>query len=353
MKRLMVRLLNRLGYLSFSLLKLVKSLWIREYTDFRLILEQSDEIHYFYIKSSTQRLAARIFLCSCIAIIFTISSLSIYSIVSTWRYDELASSKLDAEKKRKEAFEALKALSDEPQNFSEETSQSRLIDMAHKYKDDLNKMHKLVSFSKLEFARANKTLEAGLKASGMSFKEIEKVKKSVSKTLLASIDGVNDIPSTNASKDLTNNILQNKALISFISSFPAKPPVSYAIKTSKFGPRIHPITGRFVVHEGLDYVPTIDLNARSVNSGTVESVKLYDHGYGKTVTVLHTNGIRTSYSHLALVLVNPGQKIIEGTPVGKIGNTGLSTGTHLHFEIMNNKTKINPSIIMAMSKNVQ
>jgi hypothetical protein len=49
----------------------------------------------------------------------------------------------------------------------------------------------------------------------------------------------------------------------------------------------------------------------------------------------------------------PGQKIIEGTTVGKIGNTGLSTGTHLHFEIMNNKTKINPSIIMAMSKNVQ
>ena len=234
----MVKLLNRLVYLSFSLSKLVKNLWVREYTDFRLILEQSDEIHYFYIKSNTQRLAARIFLCSCLAIILTITSLSIYSILSTWRYDELASSKLEADRKRKEAFEVLKALSDDPQNFSEETSQLKLIDMAQKYKDDLNKMHKLVNFSKLEFARANKTLEAGLKASGMSFREIEKVKKGMSERLLASNDGLKEIPSVNASKELTKNILQNKALISFISSFPAKPPVSYGIKTSKFGPRI-------------------------------------------------------------------------------------------------------------------
>ena len=349
----MTSLLLRLGYSSFSPLKLVKRLWVQDYNDFRLILEHSDELHYFYIKSNTQRLAVRIFLCACLLIIFTISSLSIYSILSIWRYEKLESSKLEAEQKRNEAFEALKALSNEPQNFSEEISQSRLLEIAHKYKNDLNKMHALINLSKLEIARANKTLEVGLKASGMTWKEIETVKKSVSEKLLASNDGINEMPSANTSTGLRKSLLENKALNSFISSFPARAPVSYAIKTSKFGPRIHPITGRLLVHEGLDYVPTIDLYARSVIAGTVESVKFDDHGYGKIVTVLHTNGIRTSYSHLASVSVNRGQKIIQGTAVGKIGNTGLSTGTHLHFEIMNNKTKINPSIIMAMSKNVQ
>lgn len=349
----MISLPSISDYSSFSPFNLVKSLWVRDYKDFRLILEQSDELHYFYIRSNTQRLLVRVFLCACLAVILTISSLSIYSVVSIWRYEKLVSSKVHAEQKRKEAFEALKALSNEPQNLSEDVSDSRLIEMARNYKNDLNKTKDLLKFSNLEIARANKTLELGLKASGMSYKEIEMVKKDVSERFLLNNDATNENSSARIPESLNKTLLLNKKLNSFISSFPSTAPVSYAIISSKFGPRFHPIKGKSLFHSGLDYVPTIDFYAKSTLAGTVEAVNFDDHGYGNTVTLMHSNDIKTSYSHLSSVFVKPGQKITQGTSVGKIGNTGLSSGTHLHFEIMNNKTKINPSIIMAMSKNVQ
>jgi len=353
----MISLASKLDYSSYSPIKLVKSLWGHEYTDFRLIFEQSDELHYFYIKSNTQRLVARCLVCACLAIIFTITALSLHSSLSIWRYEKLVTSKIEAEKKRKEAFEALADLSDEPQTFSEEIPQSRLLAIAHKYKDDLNKMHHLVEFSTLELARANRTLELGLKASGMSWNDIERIEKNISAKHLASGGPANEItldaPSTKMSEDYKKSLVKNEALNSFLSSFPTTAPVSHATTSSKFGPRIHPVTGKLSLHEGLDYVPTSDLYARNVLAGTVETIVFDNHGYGNLVTVSHSNGIRTLYGHLSLVSVKLGQKIIKGTPIGKIGNTGLSTGTHLHFEIAENNTKTNPSIIMAMAKNVQ
>lgn len=326
---------------------------MREYKDFRLILEQSDELHYFYIRSNMQRLLVRVFICACLAITLTISGLSIYSVVSIWRYDKLESSRVHAEQKRKEAFEALKALSNDPQNLSEDFEDSSLIEMAHKYKNDLNKTKALLKFSNLEIARANKTLELGLKASGMSWKEIEMLKRDVSNKLILNNDSTNENSSVGISESLEKTLSNNKKLNSFISSFPATAPVDYAIISSKFGPRFHPIKGKSLIHNGLDYVPTIDFYAKSALAGTVESVKFDSHGYGNIITLMHSNNIKTSYSHLSSVLVKPGQIITQGTSVGKIGSTGLSSGTHLHFEIMSNTTKINPSIIMAMSKNVQ
>ena len=100
-------------------------------------------------------------------------------------------------------------------------------------------------------------------------------------------------------------------------------------------------------------MPSFDQYAKSVLSGVVEIVKNDPEGYGNMVVVAHSDGVKTLYGHLAYVSVTQGQKVEKGVVLGKIGNTGLSTGTHLHFEIMVKDTKVNPSIIMAMAKNVQ
>jgi len=68
---------------------------------------------------------------------------------------------------------------------------------------------------------------------------------------------------------------------------------------------------------------------------------------------LHPNNVRTLYAHLDSILVERGQKVYESQTLGKIGNTGFSTGRHLHYEVSVDGVKVNPSIITAMAKNVQ
>jgi murein DD-endopeptidase MepM/ murein hydrolase activator NlpD len=106
------------------------------------------------------------------------------------------------------------------------------------------------------------------------------------------------------------------------------------------------------IHEGIDYSPSFDDNAKTVLPGIVESVTYDAKGYGKMVLVDHLNGVKTLYGHLSSVSVHQGQHLSDGEMLGKIGSSGLSTGKHLHFEIIYNNNKLNPSIIMAMAKYV-
>jgi murein DD-endopeptidase MepM/ murein hydrolase activator NlpD len=71
------------------------------------------------------------------------------------------------------------------------------------------------------------------------------------------------------------------------------------------------------------------------------------------VTVQHAFGFKTLYGHLSKILVKPGQKVEAGTVVGIVGNTGSSTGTHLHYEIAIDNDKLNPLLAMELAKNVQ
>ena len=78
----------------------------------------------------------------------------------------------------------------------------------------------------------------------------------------------------------------------------------------------------------------------------------WEKGYGKLIKIKHDFGYETRYAHLSKISVNVGQKISQGDRIGKMGNTGRSTGTHLHYEIRRNGKPINPMKYIRARQNV-
>lgn len=113
--------------------------------------------------------------------------------------------------------------------------------------------------------------------------------------------------------------------------------------TSKYGERLHPITGEKSFHTGIDIAGSIGDQVVASLSGKVVSAGWYNSVYGNVVIINHGNNIQTFYAHLNEVLVEKGQEIIAGSSIGKMGSTGLSTGAHLHFEIRINGEHVDPS----------
>lgn len=101
--------------------------------------------------------------------------------------------------------------------------------------------------------------------------------------------------------------------------------------TSRFGWRTHPITGSRRFHSGIDIGAPMGAPVVAAGSGTIVSAG-WIGGYGKTIIIQHNGVHQTLYGHLSEVFVQPGQRIEQGTVIGRVGSTGNSTGPHLHFE---------------------
>lgn len=111
-------------------------------------------------------------------------------------------------------------------------------------------------------------------------------------------------------------------------------PVKNARLTSKYGYRTHPITGEYKFHNGIDLAAPTGTPVLSVASGTV--VKTWsDSLNGNAISIKHDNGYTSGYAHLHTINVEPGQRVSKGQKIGEIGNTGASTGAHLHLTIRN------------------
>jgi len=112
--------------------------------------------------------------------------------------------------------------------------------------------------------------------------------------------------------------------------------------TSPFGYRMHPIRGRVIFHEGIDFSGPMGEPVYSASNGTVESVQRAFFGYGNMVVIDHGFGYKTKYAHLKTILVAEGQHINRGDQLGTLGNSGLSTGPHLHYEVLLRNKHVNP-----------
>jgi len=112
---------------------------------------------------------------------------------------------------------------------------------------------------------------------------------------------------------------------------------------SGFGMRRHPILGYYRMHTGIDWSAPTGTPIIAVASGVVEKAG-WSGGYGKQTIIRHTNGYETSYSHQSRIAggVVPGARVRQGQIIGYVGTTGLSTGAHLHFELIVNGTKVDP-----------
>jgi murein DD-endopeptidase MepM/ murein hydrolase activator NlpD len=118
-------------------------------------------------------------------------------------------------------------------------------------------------------------------------------------------------------------------------------PVSPVAVTSLFGKRIHPITKRYSPHLGVDLAAESGQLVSAAARGTVLSAE-WSGGYGLRVEIQHAGGVITRYGHLSQLLVEPGVVVDKGDPLGLAGNTGLSTGPHLHFELIRNGRPVDP-----------
>ena len=121
-------------------------------------------------------------------------------------------------------------------------------------------------------------------------------------------------------------------------------PTSNTKITSKFGPR------RRRMHNGLDVKVYIGDTIRAAFSGKVRMVKYERRGYGQYVVIRHDNGLETVYGHLSKQLVKEDQYVEAGEVIGLGGNTGRSTGSHLHFETRFLGQAINPALLFDFEK---
>jgi murein DD-endopeptidase MepM/ murein hydrolase activator NlpD len=162
--------------------------------------------------------------------------------------------------------------------------------------------------------------------------------------------------------DLLNNFdklerqiqVQNKSfdeveeLVSFIDDYyAAKPgirPISRKDElfiSSYYGRRFHPVYKRYKMHHGIDYAAQIGTPVYATGKGVVKAAH-YQSGYGKVIKINHGFGYLSVYAHLSKYIVSKGDTIKRGQLIGYVGNTGVSTGPHLHYEIRKNNRTQNP-----------
>lgn len=119
------------------------------------------------------------------------------------------------------------------------------------------------------------------------------------------------------------------------------PVASYVYVSSRFGPRIHPITGEKKNHTGLDIASNQGTTVYASDGGSV-TLAGWNGGYGNCIMIDHGNGYVTLYGHLSSISVSQGQSVSQGDVIGAVGSTGNSTGPHLHFEVLKDGSRIDP-----------
>lgn len=111
--------------------------------------------------------------------------------------------------------------------------------------------------------------------------------------------------------------------------------------TSGFGYRIHPVTGRREFHYGIDIAGPQGTPIKAFANGTVTRAQ-FSGGFGNMIEINHGGGLTTVYAHLSRINVQRGDRVSVGQQIGLMGSTGVSTGSHLHFEVRRWGTPVNP-----------
>ncbi len=145
------------------------------------------------------------------------------------------------------------------------------------------------------------------------------------------------------SYDAIEHLAKNK--MDMLASIPAILPVSLSNKavrfSSSFGYRIHPIYKTVKLHSGMDFSGPIGTPIYATGNGKIISASTH-RGYGKCIEIDHGFNYKTVYAHLDKYNVRVGQKVKRGDIIGYMGNTGRSTGPHIHYEVRKNNIPVDP-----------
>ncbi|HVF83392.1 MAG TPA: M23 family metallopeptidase [Sphingomicrobium sp.] len=143
-------------------------------------------------------------------------------------------------------------------------------------------------------------------------------------------------------KALFNSWKKLDTLQDGVVAVPSDKPVKTAAFTSSYGVRSDPFQGRAAMHAGIDLSGPVGTPIYATADGMVSNAGWHNGGYGNLVKLDHGRGIETRYAHLSSLTVRPGQRVKRGDLIGKMGSTGRSTGSHLHYEVRIDGRAVNP-----------
>jgi murein DD-endopeptidase MepM/ murein hydrolase activator NlpD len=162
-------------------------------------------------------------------------------------------------------------------------------------------------------------------------------------TMLSSLQSQIDLSSSQLSA--LENVILSRQLGQEIH--PEGRPVSTGYISSGFGERVDPFTGGEEFHEGIDFAAPEGTPIHAVAAGIVTAAGPHG-GYGNMVQIDHGNGYSTRYGHAEKVLVHVGETVQRGDVIALLGDTGRSTGPHVHFEVLKNGHEVNPARFVAL-----
>ena len=142
-----------------------------------------------------------------------------------------------------------------------------------------------------------------------------------------------------------------EALETALAGIPTSMPAAVGLMSSGFGYRADPFTGAGAMHAGLDFKGPIGTPILAAADGRVTYAG-WQGGYGNTIEITHANGLVTRYAHLSGFTVPFGREVKRGVQIGRMGSTGRSTGSHLHFEVRINGAAINPKKFLEANPDV-
>ena len=150
---------------------------------------------------------------------------------------------------------------------------------------------------------------------------------------------------TSLSLDELQQLSRNKEIMS--QAIPAIWPIDRTKLRNgigAFGMRRHPIYSSYIMHKGVDLACDIGNPVYATGDGVVErtDLGLPRKGYGKQILLDHEFGYKTRYAHLSRILVKPGERVVRGQKIAEVGNTGGTTGPHLHYEVILRGQVVNP-----------
>jgi murein DD-endopeptidase MepM/ murein hydrolase activator NlpD len=154
-----------------------------------------------------------------------------------------------------------------------------------------------------------------------------------------------------ALRDLEEKLVRQAKLKALGRYLPLTPPVDNFYVSSGFGRRLDPFTQQWALHSGLDLVAREGTPVTAPAAGIVIAVDT-DPGYGHVVDIDHGFGVVTRYGHLKKASVRQGEKVNFGSTIGTIGNTGRSSGPHLHYEVLLEGKAVDPLRFMEKGRHV-
>jgi len=164
---------------------------------------------------------------------------------------------------------------------------------------------------------------------------------------------LNFVPSELKNTDLT--FLELTDEISFrklaLMLVPSGQPITYQKISSNFGERLHPINQVKHFHQGIDLITPMNSPIYATADGVVNALQNNPKSYGKLIKITHGLGFTTYYGHLNKIVVTRNQVVIKNQLIGFSGNSGLSTGPHLHYEVRFGQVAINPKPFMQLTIN--